>query len=1561
MSVPVPAEARASLTRVLDALHEAGLSVRQRGDHADAQCPSHDDSHPSLSVDWKANTGKGMTMLYCHGGCDVRDVLDALGLRLTDTYDEPPKGKAGQNPSSKPTQERRSANTRTREPARKPATGSGQLGPVEAEYLYADEHGQVLGFLRRHEGKQFRWHKALDGGTGRAPGAPTRKPLYLLPLVIETIATGSELHLTEGEKDADALVAAGHAATTIPGGVTVTKTGSAKGNLTTDHRESLRGAHLLIWADRDGPDPKNPERGYLGYRHALHLQHELADVAASVRVVEAAAGKDAADHLAAGHAVTEAVSVEPAQQVPTAVRQRWAETGAAIPMPDPEPESEQAPDNVYALPERSPETKRTDRKSSGNGGGGGGSTDGEKAEVYMAERFERFDGPNGPAIVKVEEDDKRIKRTELINADVRLLRQVVRDLGADVEADSMVDLEITKDGETHTVTSLNRKDFEDPTKWAANVPLPLTFPRGQGKGQVANAIIQASGVVPVETAYGLLGWREISPGRWVYLHAGGAIGAEGSLLGARVEVSPRLRGFTLPPEVPSGNDLRTAYDAVMALADHLPHRIAYPLIAGGARAVLGDCPTSLFLLGRAATYKSGCAALLQQMFDPTARYNKLPAGAGEGAATAGALEHLLYEAGHQALVLDDLAPDRGSARSASRAAEILRTTGNQQSKARLERDTNKGLKSDKAPRAFVCLTGEDQPTVQSAERRTIYVQFAAGDVSVDALRALSEPWMIHARPGATAALAQRTAARMPNQEWLEQQRDHWAGWLAAGYADTDGMTAGRCNTVAELAVGIRELLDLVVEAGVVDRDEAAQRWHEAWGALRETLEAQMDITDRRSLPDRFGELVRAALVSHRAHLQSPTGEAPTHATVFGWTPDAFGPKPNGAMIGWTDGTTLWLQPGAAFAVAEAEGRAQSDALDITQRALKGALVEHYPDGFEPAKGNRQPREKRPTVGGARQRVWELPYSWLYPDTDHGDDGGNGGPGGDDTTPPAPEPTSPATQQPNLEAAETTPEKHAQAHGDGDTSTRHDGNAQKKRPVRDDTEPRYRAAGVVVDVDGAYLINGTDHVELPAVETVAELMDWAVELDLGIAHDGARKTKDGQPTGARDDAGLIVLMPRLAKRLGAPSKAPRRDKPAAHNHKTVKALTSAGWKVGERGLQPYTQIWRDGDSSRTGRAHFLVFPHWSTEPIFENLPSEAAQTAYRISLYVNSIGHQLVYSAGSTGVGMVRQLRATTQKPLTEQVTDVPPPGQGKDQAPLEDAEWDYWRDLTDDERGNCTHIIGIDINASYLAAAQSVVLGYGQPEHHENPSLDDLRKKPGYWLLEPTGEAMPHPLMPDLLDPHGTGRSADPTWVTTSRIMALQEAGITVTPREAWLYPNPGTWLQVWAKRLRDAIYELKEFAAGADDPDANAVLAEAKLTYAAGLGALASSRWRKNSPLWLPNWNQSTKGLAQVNIWRKAQATGEQTGRYPVGIARDTIYYAATSDDPASGLPVNCESGFRYGNPDDPYRIGQTKWAGTATIEDYLAAQAVTDKTAHVDAMNAIWTTPENRDERGE
>lgn len=60
--------------------------VRQAGDGRwMAKCPSHPDKNPSLSV----REVDGRTLVHCFGGCEVHDVLAAVGLTLGDLFEKP--------------------------------------------------------------------------------------------------------------------------------------------------------------------------------------------------------------------------------------------------------------------------------------------------------------------------------------------------------------------------------------------------------------------------------------------------------------------------------------------------------------------------------------------------------------------------------------------------------------------------------------------------------------------------------------------------------------------------------------------------------------------------------------------------------------------------------------------------------------------------------------------------------------------------------------------------------------------------------------------------------------------------------------------------------------------------------------------------------------------------------------------------------------------------------------------------------------------------------------------------------------------------------------------------------------------------------------------------------------------------------------------------------------------------------------------------------------------------------------------------------------------------------
>lgn len=259
--------------RVTDALGAAGSAVRTVGERqAQAQCPAHDDRAPSLSI----TNGEARVLLKCHAGCDIEAIVDAIGLTMADLFDEPRPGKARHE---------------------------------VARYTYTDAAGTVLFEKIRYEPKDFR---VIPPGAVRKLD---HKPLYRLPEVLAAAAAGSNVYVVEGEKDADALTALGHVATCNYDG--------AGKPWRPEYTQALKGAQVVIVADRDDK----------GYAHAKTVHEALERNEIPHTTVQAATGKDAFDHLAAGHTVDQLEPLTP--EVPAGVdelfpvldwHQLWAET-----------------------------------------------------------------------------------------------------------------------------------------------------------------------------------------------------------------------------------------------------------------------------------------------------------------------------------------------------------------------------------------------------------------------------------------------------------------------------------------------------------------------------------------------------------------------------------------------------------------------------------------------------------------------------------------------------------------------------------------------------------------------------------------------------------------------------------------------------------------------------------------------------------------------------------------------------------------------------------------------------------------------------------------------------------------------------------------------------------------------------------------------------------------------------------------------------------------------------------------------------------------------------------
>ncbi|MQA01740.1 MAG: AAA family ATPase [Streptosporangiales bacterium] len=159
--------------------------------------------------------------------------------------------------------------------------------------LFDDQAGARYGYddgriVHRTPAKAFRQSGNTHGDA----------QLYRRSRVDDAVKAGQTVYLVEGEKDVHALEAIGAVATTAPMGAT---------NWTKVDPSPLAGAHLAVVPDRDPAGEK-----------WLHDVLDSVDgKAASVSVFTPKTGKDAADHVAAGHGLNDLTPIPTPTEVST--------------------------------------------------------------------------------------------------------------------------------------------------------------------------------------------------------------------------------------------------------------------------------------------------------------------------------------------------------------------------------------------------------------------------------------------------------------------------------------------------------------------------------------------------------------------------------------------------------------------------------------------------------------------------------------------------------------------------------------------------------------------------------------------------------------------------------------------------------------------------------------------------------------------------------------------------------------------------------------------------------------------------------------------------------------------------------------------------------------------------------------------------------------------------------------------------------------------------------------------------------------------------------------------
>lgn len=551
-------------------------------------------------------------------------------------------------------------------------------------------------------------------------------------------------------------------------------------------------------------------------------------------------------------------------------------------------------------------------------------------------------------------------RIRLTNFTATIATEIVEDDGVDTRRRFEVEARLNGCSRRFTVPA----DSFASMSWVAEHlgARAIIFP-GFGLRDHARAAVQVlSTAVSERRVFSHTGWREL-PSGWAWLHAGGAIGACGSVPGVEVALPSPLAGFSLP-EPPEGDELAEALRASLRLLEVGPDAVTVPLLAAAYRAAMPGVDFGLHLAGPSGAGKSELASLVQRHYGAGMDARHLP---GSWSSTGNALELLASAAKDALLVVDDFAPVGALAdvqRAHREADRLLRAQGN--GAGRLRMHSEGGLRPVRFPRGLILSTGEDVPRGQSLRARLLVTELGPDDVDWTRLTSSQKDASEGLYGRALAGFLQWAASRYVSVTDALRRRAAQLGREACSSAAHRRTP----EIVGNLAAGLELVLQVARSAGVVSDEEETRLWSRMWSALGEAAWAQARHQTRASPADRFVELLAAALACGRAHLAAPDGCQPEPPGAWGWRNEGhLGWEPRGERIGWIDGQEIYLEPTAAHAVAERLAHEVGEPLALNPYTLRRRIKER--GLLATTDRNRESLTVRRVLEGHRREVLHL--------------------------------------------------------------------------------------------------------------------------------------------------------------------------------------------------------------------------------------------------------------------------------------------------------------------------------------------------------------------------------------------------------------------------------------------------------------------------------------------------------------------------------------------------------------------------------------------------------------
>lgn len=544
-----------------------------------------------------------------------------------------------------------------------------------------------------------------------------------------------------------------------------------------------------------------------------------------------------------------------------------------------------------------------------------------KGEVYEAT-------PQGLVLWRSPRQGEGFSPVYLCNFTARIIADVIRDDGDEQTRALKLAASVGDQAAEVVITPADFARMDWPIEnlgAAANV-----YPNFRDHARCAIQTISRD--IETLTSYTHIGWNQ-DGGRPIYLHAGGAISANGHIPNLHIDLDKRMSRYKLP-EPPINGQRRAAIRSALEMLNVAPDTLTVPLFGAAIRAAIGNVRCSVFMTGQTGSGKSELAALAQQFYGAGMNAAALPAS---WDSTPNALEALAHKAKDALLVIDDFVP-KGSAADLARlhqtADRILRAQGNASGRARMNADTS--LRAPKVPRGMIIATGEDLPKGHSLRARLVVLEVHPGDMNWPVLTKCQRTAAAGSYAAALAAYIQHIAATLElTRQRIEEITAAMRETLsAAGHKRTP-------DNIASLSAAFISFTDFARSLEAITPAEHEGLLDRCSAALSAIMNSQEKSQEHGEPCAAFLESLTSAFAAGAAHLADATGGAERldSPSTWGWRRDAADMqiwRPLGTRIGWQEGDDVFIDPIAAYKVAQAQGTG-SDSLQLSLSTLKRRL------------------------------------------------------------------------------------------------------------------------------------------------------------------------------------------------------------------------------------------------------------------------------------------------------------------------------------------------------------------------------------------------------------------------------------------------------------------------------------------------------------------------------------------------------------------------------------------------------------------------------------------------